>query len=131
MQERIQTPRAPGAIGPYSQAVRYGGLVWCAGQIALDPDTGTLVGTTAAEQTVRVMDNLAAILQAAGSGLDRVVKATVFLVDLTQYGAVNEIYLARFAGGVPPARSAVQVAGLPRGALVEIECVATCEPHPS
>ncbi len=128
MRERIQTPRAPGAIGPYSQAVRHGGLVWCAGQIALDPATGALMGATAPEQAARVLDNLDAVLSAAGSGLDRVVKATVFLVDLADYGPVNEVYVARLGGAVPPARSAVQVAGLPRGALVEIDCVATCEP---
>jgi len=128
MQERIQTPGAPRAIGPYSQAVRHGGLVWCTGQIALDPDTGALVGATASEQAARVLDNLAAVLEAAGSGLDRVLKATLYLVDLADFGPVNEVWAARFGGPVPPARATLQAAGLPRGALVEIDCVAACDP---
>ncbi|MBN1334440.1 MAG: reactive intermediate/imine deaminase [Deltaproteobacteria bacterium] len=128
MKQRIHTSRAPRAIGPYSQAIRHDGLVWSACQIALDPVTGELVGATAAEQTAQVLDNLAAVLEAAGSGFDRVLKATVLLVDLSEFGSVNEVYATRFTGAAPPARSAFQVTGLPRGALVGIECVAACDP---
>ena len=115
---------APAPVGPYSQAVVAGDLVFCAGQIALDPTTGELVGRDEVRvQTRRVIDNLAAVLQAAGSGLDRVTKTTVFLTDLADFAAMNEVYAERF-GGHRPARSTVPVAALPRGAKVEIECIA-------
>ena len=114
---------APKAIGPYSQAVVAGGMVYSAGQIPLDPRTGALVGATAAEQTDQVLRNLAAVLAAAGSGLDLVVKTTVYLVDLADFPAMNEVYAQHFAGH-KPARSTVQVAALPTGARVEIDAVA-------
>ncbi len=124
MSQRVHTDRAPAAIGPYSQAVVHDGLVWCSGQIALDPATGELVGgDDAAAQARQVLDNLQAVLQAAGTDLDRVLRATVYLVDLADFGAVNEVYAERF-GGARPARACVQVAALPRGARVEIDCVA-------
>lgn len=117
------TDDAPKALGPYSQAIVAGDLVFCAGQIALDPKTGELASGDIREQTRRVLDNLAAVLAAAGSGLDRVTKTTVFLTDLAEFAAMNEAYAERF-GGHRPARSTVPVAGLPRGARVEIECIA-------
>lgn len=117
------TEDAPKALGPYSQAIVAGDLVFCAGQIALDPKTGELASGDIREQTRRVLDNLAAVLAAAGSGLDRVTKTTVFLTDLAEFAAMNEAYAERF-GGHRPARSTVPVAGLPRGARVEIECIA-------
>jgi 2-iminobutanoate/2-iminopropanoate deaminase len=120
----ISTPDAPAAIGPYSQAVRFGDLVFVSGQIPLDPATGQMVGgDDVRAQTERVMDNLAAVLAAAGSSFDRVLKATIFLTDLGDFAAVNEVYGKRFAGD-PPARATVQVSALPRGAKVEIELVA-------
>ncbi len=119
----ISTDRAPAAIGPYSQAVRAGHLLYTSGQIPLPPDGGDLVGTTIAEQTDRVMRNLAAVLEAAGASLDRVVKTTVFLVDLADFAALNDVYAHHF-GDHQPARSTVQVAALPRGARVEIEVIA-------
>ena len=120
----ISTDQAPAAIGPYSQAILTGHLLFTSGQIPLPPDGGDLVGTTIAEQTDRVMRNLAAVLKAAGASLDRVVKTTVFLVDLADFAAMNEVY-ARHVGDRPPARSTVEVAKLPSGALVEIEAIAT------
>jgi 2-iminobutanoate/2-iminopropanoate deaminase len=122
----VSTERAPRAIGPYSQGVRVGNLVFTAGQIALDPETGRLVEGNIATQTERVMENLKAILEAAGSSLDRVVKTTCFLTDLDQFSDFNAVY-ARYFTGNPPARSTVQVARLPAGALVEVECVAECD----
>ena len=122
--EIISTSKAPGAIGPYSQAVKAeGGLLFSAGQIALDPATGGMVGETAAEQAEQALKNLQAVLEAGGTGLAHVVKTTVFLQDMNDFAAVNEVY-ARFFGDKPPARSAVEVAALPKGALVEIECIA-------
>ena len=121
--EVIATERAPQAIGPYSQAVRYGGLVFPAGQIALDPATGQIVEGGLEAQTRQVMENLKAILEAAGSSLDNVLKTTVFMVNLDDFGKMNAIYGEYFTQA-PPARSTVQVAALPRGALVEVECVA-------
>ncbi len=117
------TEDAPKALGPYSQAIVAGDLVFCAGQIPLDPKTGELASGDIREQTRRVLDNLAAVLAAAGSGLDRVTKTTVFLTDLAEFSAMNEAYAERF-GGHRPARSTVPVTGLPRGARVEIECIA-------
>lgn len=119
----IVTDAAPRAIGPYSQAIVTGGLVFTAGQIALDPATGEVVPGGVAEQTERVMANLRAILRAAGADLDRVVKTTVFLADMADFAAMNEVY-ARHFGDHRPARSTVAVAGLPRGVRVEIEAVA-------
>jgi 2-iminobutanoate/2-iminopropanoate deaminase len=121
--EIIATENAPAAVGPYSQAVRVGNFVYTAGQIALDPATGKLTGDDAAAQADRVLRNLKAILEAAGSGLEHVVKTTVFLTSMDDYKNVNEVY-GRYFSQNPPARSAVEVSRLPLGALVEIEAVA-------
>ncbi|MBM3319350.1 MAG: RidA family protein [Candidatus Eisenbacteria bacterium] len=119
----VRTDKAPGAVGPYSQGVRAGGFLFTAGQIPLAPDGSGLVGKTVAEQTEQVLKNLKAVLEAGGSGLDRVVKTTVFLTDLSAFDEMNRVY-ARFFGDSPPARSAFEVGALPKGALVEIEAVA-------
>jgi 2-iminobutanoate/2-iminopropanoate deaminase len=121
----IRTDKAPGPFqgAPYNQAICVGDLVFVAGQLGVSLETGDLVGASVAEQTEQVMVNMAAILEAAGSGLDRLVKTTVFLVDLADFGAMNEVY-ARHVGERPPARSTIEVAGLPTGARVEIEAVA-------
>jgi len=123
MREQIQTKNAPAAIGPYSQAIKAGGLVFVSGQIPIDPETGEFVAGGIAEQTERVLKNLTAVLEAAGSGLDKVVKTTVFLADMKEFAAMNEVY-ARFFSSAPPARATVEAAGLPRDARVEIEAVA-------
>lgn len=123
MRERIQTDKAPAAIGPYSQAIRAGGFVFVSGQIPIDPETGEFVKGGVGEQTQRVLKNLAAVLEAAGSGLDKVVKTTVFLADMKEFAQMNEVY-ATFFTGAPPARATVAAAGLPRDARVEIEAVA-------
>jgi 2-iminobutanoate/2-iminopropanoate deaminase len=120
--EIIQTAGAPAAIGPYSQAVVSGGLVFTSGQIPLSPDTGELSGKDIAEQTARVIENLKAVLEAAGTDLSRVVKTTCFLADMKDFSAFNEVYAKSFTGR--PARSTVAVKALPRNALVEIEAVA-------
>jgi 2-iminobutanoate/2-iminopropanoate deaminase len=122
----ISTKDAPAAIGPYSQAVRVGDLIFTSGQIPIDPATGNLVAGGIAEQTTRVLENLKAVLAAAGIDFTRVVKTTVFLKDMKDFAAMNEIYARYFApeGVVAPARSTVQVAALPKDALVEIECIA-------
>ena len=114
---------APKAIGPYSQAVVVDGTVYTAGQIALDPVTGEVVGKTAAEQTERVLRNLAAVLEAAGSSLGMVVKTTVYLADMADFPAMNEVYAKHF-GNHKPARSTVQAAGLPKGVRIEIDAIA-------
>ena len=119
----VQTPHAPAAIGPYSQAIVSGDLVFTAGQIPLDPATGQLVTGDIKAMTERVMENLAAVLAAAGCDFPDVVKATIFLADLGDFAAVNEVYGRRFTAQ-PPARSTVQAAALPRGARVEIELIA-------
>ena len=119
----VQTDKAPKAIGPYSQGIVAGDLVFCAGQVALDPKSGEVVSGEIREQARRVLDNLAAVLDAAGAGMDRVVKTTVFLTDFAEFGAMNEVYAERF-GAHRPARSTVQVSFLPRGARIEIECIA-------
>lgn len=119
----VTTDQAPAAIGPYSQAVIAGGFVFTSGQIPLDPTTGEVVGADIAAQTERVIANLKAVLEAAGSSLDLVVKTTCFLQDLADFGAFNAVYAAAFTGA-PPARSTVQVAKLPREVLVEVEAVA-------
>jgi 2-iminobutanoate/2-iminopropanoate deaminase len=121
--EIIATEKAPAAVGPYSQAVRIGDFIYTAGQIALDPASGRLVEGGIKEQTRRALQNLATILEAAGSSLSQVVKTTVFLQDIAHFAEMNGVY-AEFFPGDPPARSAVQVAALPLGALVEIESVA-------
>jgi 2-iminobutanoate/2-iminopropanoate deaminase len=121
--DTIATPGAPKAIGPYSQAIVANGLLFSAGQVALDPATGDLVPGGIAEQTGRVLENLSAVLAAAGSDLSHVVKTTVFLVDMADFSAMNEVY-GRAFGGHRPARSTVAVAALPRGARVEIEVIA-------
>jgi 2-iminobutanoate/2-iminopropanoate deaminase len=121
--ERVATPHAPGAIGPYSQAIIANGFVYTAGQIALDPASGLVIDGGIAEQTTRVMANLKAVLEAAGSSLSQVVKTTVFLLDMADFAPMNEVYGAAF-GGHKPARSTVAVSGLPRGVRVEIEVVA-------
>jgi len=120
----VATSGAPKAIGPYSQGIIANGLVFTAGQIALDPSTGEVVPGGVPEQTTRVLENLKAILAAAGSGLDRVVKTTVFLADMADFAAMNDVYAKTF-GEHRPARSTVAAAGLPRGVRVEIEAVAT------
>jgi 2-iminobutanoate/2-iminopropanoate deaminase len=119
----VATEAAPAAVGPYSQAVRAGELIFCSGQIPLDPATGELVAGSIGDQTRRCMQNLTAVLDAAGTTLDAVVKVTVFLTDIDDYGEFNEAYAA-FIGSEPPARAAFAVSALPRGASVEIECVA-------
>jgi 2-iminobutanoate/2-iminopropanoate deaminase len=119
----IQTTDAPEAIGPYSQAVVHGGLLYTAGQIPLDPVTGELTAGDIGPQTERVLQNLGGVLAAAGSSFDRVIKTTVFLRDMNDFAAMNEVY-ARFFGDHRPARSTVQAARLPRDCTVEIECVA-------
>ena len=123
MREPVQTDKAPAAIGPYSQAIRAGGFVFASGQIPIDPATGEFVQGGIAEQTEQVLKNLAAVLEAAGSGLDRIVKTTVFLADMKEFAQMNEVY-AKYFTAAPPARATVAVAGLPRDARVEIEVVA-------
>jgi len=122
----ISTEDAPAAIGPYSQAIRVGDTLFTSGQVALDPATGALVAGGIEVQTTRVLDNLKAVLAAAGVDFTHVVKTTVFLKSMADFAAMNAIYATYFAarGAVPPARSTVQVAGLPKDALVEIECIA-------
>ncbi len=122
----IRTEQAPAPFqgAPYSQAIRVGDLVFVSGQLALKPDHAEIVGASITEQTEQVMKNLGAILEAAGSGLDRLVKTTVFLVDLSDFAGMNEVY-ARHVGDRPPARATIEVSALPSGALVEIEAVAT------
>jgi len=119
----VSTDKAPKAIGPYSQAIAAGDLIFTAGQVALEPATGELVSADIKVQTARVLDNLAAVLDAAGSGLDRVVKCTVFLADFAEFAAMNEVYAQRF-GQHRPARSTVGTTALPKGARIEIECIA-------
>jgi len=119
----VRTDDAPGAIGPYSQAIVSDGWVFCSGQIPMDPDTGELVDGDVAVQTDRVMRNLAAVLAAAGASLNTVVKTTVFLSDMGDFSAMNEVY-GRHFGDHKPARATVQAAGLPKGVAVEIEVVA-------
>ncbi|MGH7826502.1 MAG: RidA family protein [Candidatus Binatia bacterium] len=121
--EPVRTDKAPKAIGPYEQAIRANGLVYTAGQIPIDPATGNFVEEGIATQTRQVLENLKAVLEAAGTSVDRVVKATVFLKNMDDFAAMNEIYAAYF-GNAKPARSTVAVAELPRGASVEIDLVA-------
>jgi 2-iminobutanoate/2-iminopropanoate deaminase len=122
----IHTNQAPKAIGPYSQAIRVGEFVFCAGQAGLDPATGHLVSGGIEAETRRTLQNLAAVLAAAGTSLERVVKTTVFLLDLNEFQRMNAVY-AEFFPTDPPARSTVQVARLPKDARVEIEVIARCD----
>ena len=122
----ISTPNAPAAIGPYSQAIRAGSLLFTSGQIPLVPETMEMVTGPIEAQAEQVLKNLAAVLAAAGTGWDRVVKTTVFLTDMADFIAFNAVY-EKVLGAAKPARSTVQVAKLPAGALVEVECIALCE----
>lgn len=122
----IHSEQAPAAVGPYSQAIRWGNLVVTAGQIALDPESGQLIEGDVAAQSEQVFRNLRAVLEAAGSGFDKVIKSTVFLTTMDHFAAMNEVYARNFPSQ-PPARSTVAVAGLPKGALVEIEVIAYVE----
>jgi 2-iminobutanoate/2-iminopropanoate deaminase len=123
MKEIISTPSAPAAIGPYSQAVRWNGLIYCSGQIPLDPATGQIVDGGVEEQTVRVLENLRAVLEAAGASLQTVLKTTIFVKDMGDFAKVNEVY-ARYFAVDPPARATVEAARLPRDVRIEIEAVA-------
>lgn len=123
MKEVVLTERGPKPIGPYSQALRASGLLFVSGQVSLDPATSEMTGTDAAQQTQRVMENVKAILEAGGSNLNHVVKTTVFLKDMNDFAAMNEVY-AKYFTAAPPARSTVQVTRLPKDALVEIEVIA-------
>jgi 2-iminobutanoate/2-iminopropanoate deaminase len=120
----IATKTAPAAIGPYSQAVRAAGFIFLSGQIPLDPETAKIVEGGIVEQTERVLDNLGAVLEAAGLTFDHVARTTIFLMDLSDFQAVNEVYAKRFKKSPQPARSTVQVSALPRGARVEIDAIA-------
>jgi 2-iminobutanoate/2-iminopropanoate deaminase len=125
----IVTDRAPAAIGPYSQAVRAGDLIFTSGQIALDPATGELVKGGIEAETTRVLQNLTEVLTAAGASWSDVVRTTIFLADLNDFAVVNKLYGERVSGGVAPSRSTVQVAKLPRGAAVEIDAIAHISPN--
>jgi 2-iminobutanoate/2-iminopropanoate deaminase len=123
MREVISTDKAPKAIGAYSQAIKAGGFIFCAGQVAVDPATGQLLQGDTAAQTERAIKNISAILESVGSGLDKVVKVTVYLKNMSDFAAMNEVY-SRFFQSKPPARSTVEVAQLPRNMLVEIDVTA-------
>ena len=123
MKSEISTPKAPAAIGPYVQGVRTGTLLFLSGQIALDPATGELIAGGVGAQTRRALENISAVLAAGGSGLARVVKTTVYLIDMGAFAEMNEVY-ATFFSEDPPARATVAVAALPRGAVVEIDAIA-------
>ncbi len=128
MKRKVESPQAPKAIGPYSQAIEARGArtLWLSGQIPLDPATGELVAGDVVAQTARVMENLRAVVAAAGAGFEHVVRCTIYLVDLGDFAKVNEVYGRAFPGD-PPARATVQVAALPRGARVEIDAVAVVD----
>ena len=123
MKDVVLTDRGPKPIGPYSQAIRTNGFLYVSGQVALDPKTGEFVGTDIQQQTIRTLENIKGILEAAGSNMHHVVKTTVFLKDMNDFAAMNEVY-AKYFASAPPARSTVQVARLPKDALVEIEVIA-------
>lgn len=123
MREIVSTDKAPGAIGPYSQAIKTGGMLYCSGQIPIDPVTGEFVSNEITEQTEQVLKNLSAVLEAGGSSLANVVKTTVFLADMSDFAAMNEVY-GKYFNDNKPARATVQAARLPRDAKVEIECIA-------
>tara|TARA_B100000965_G_scaffold150122_1_gene124845 strand:+ start:3468 stop:3866 length:399 start_codon:yes stop_codon:yes gene_type:complete len=123
--QAVTTPDAPAPVGPYNQAVQAGGWLYCSGQIPLDPATGEMVGGGDVEaETRQVLRNLKAVLSAAGTEAAKVVRTTVYLVDLADFQAVNAIYAELFGSGVSPARACVQVAALPKGSKVEIDCIA-------
>jgi 2-iminobutanoate/2-iminopropanoate deaminase len=124
MKEAVLTPRAPKPIGPYSQAIKSNGLLFVSGQVALDPQSGEFVGADVRQQTERVFENLKGVLEAAGANFNHVVKTTVFLKDMNDFAAMNEVY-SRYFTAAPPARSTVQAARLPKDALVEIEVIAS------
>jgi 2-iminobutanoate/2-iminopropanoate deaminase len=126
MKKIISTSEAPAAVGPYSQAVRIGSTVYCAGQIPLDPKSGQIVSKDISGQTRRVLDNISAILKAEDLSFENIVKTTIFLTDLADFQTVNEIYASYFKQA-PPARSTVQVTALPKGARIEIEAIAVTE----
>src|SRR5262245_19899697 len=126
MKDRVQTNNAPKAIGPYSQAIKANGLVFASGQIPLDPETMQIVEGGIRDQTQRVLTNLSAVLQAAGSSMDRVVKTTVFLASMSDFAEMNETY-GTFFGDVPPSRSTVEVSRLPRDVRVEIDVIALAD----
>jgi 2-iminobutanoate/2-iminopropanoate deaminase len=119
----VSAPGAPPAVGPYSHAVRYGDLLFCSGQIPLDPATGALVGDTAGAQALRCLENLRAVCDAAGARLDQALRMTVYMTDLANFTAVNEAYASFFGGDSPPARVTIGVAALPLGAQVEIDAI--------
>lgn len=120
---RVKTPLAPAAIGPYSQAVHVGDTLYCSGQIAIDPESGSLITGSIEQEAERVLENLGGVLRAAGMDFANVVRCTVYLTDINDYATVNEVY-ARYFSESPPAREAVEVSGLPRGSRIEISCVA-------
>jgi 2-iminobutanoate/2-iminopropanoate deaminase len=126
MNKIISTTDAPAAIGPYSQGVRAGSTVYCAGQIPLDPKSGQIVSKDISEQTRRVLDNITAVLKAEGLTFEHIVKTTIFLADLADFETVNKVYASYFKQA-PPARSTVQVAALPKGARLEIEAIAVAD----
>lgn len=126
MKKIISTSDAPAAVGPYSQAVRVGSTIYCAGQIPLDPKTGQIVSKDISDQTRRVLDNITAVLKTEGLTFENIVKTTIFLTDLADFQTVNEIYASYFSQA-PPARSTVQVPALPKGARIEIEAVAAAD----
>lgn len=125
MRQIVHSDKAPQAIGPYSQAVRTGNLLFCSGQIPLDPVTMELVGETAAEQCRQVMKNLSAVLEAGGSAFSKLIKTTIFLADMNDFAAVNEVY-GSFLSDQPPARATVEVSRLPKDVKVEIEAIGVC-----
>ena len=120
----VSTDLAPAAIGPYHQAIVAGGVAYCSGQVALSPTTGELVGANVTEQAEQVIENMRAVLDAAGSSFGQVLRCTVFLLDMADFQAVNAVYARAFEGVEPPSRACVAVAALPKGALVEIDCIA-------
>ena len=130
MKKIVSTTEAPAAVGPYSQAVRVGQFIFTAGQIPLDPKSGQIVSQDISEQTRRVLDNLTAVLQAENLTFNHIVKTTIFLMDMNDFQAVNDVYASYFSAQ-PPARSTVQVSGLPKGARVEIECIAVSDQKPA
>ena len=130
MKKIVSTPDAPAAIGPYSQAIRSGSILFCAGQIPLDPRSGQIVPGDISEQTKRVLENIAAILKAEGLNFDHVVKTTIFLTSMSDFQSVNEIYGTYFRAN-PPARSTVAVSALPKGAKIEIEVIAAASENPA
>ena len=123
--ETIATDKAPAALGPYSQAIRANGMIYCSGQIPINPATGAIEAKTIEDQTAQSISNLRNVLEKAGSSVDKVVKTTVFIKDMNDFAALNKVYAELF-GDTKPARSCVEVARLPKDVLVEIECIAEC-----